>query len=539
MIFAIFVTLKKREQYHAMSKKFREYKEFNLSQINKDILQFWEEDDTFHKSITTRAEGKPYIFYEGPPSANGQPGIHHVVSRAIKDIFCRYKTQQGFLVKRKAGWDTHGLPVELSVEKSLGITKEDIGKNISVADYNAACRREVMKYTDLWEDLTQKMGYWVNMDDPYITYDSRYIETLWHLLKTFYNKNLLYKGYTIQPYSPAAGTGLSSHELNQPGCYRDVKDTTCIAQFKVIRNEKSASLFDQVTTDLYILAWTTTPWTLPSNTALAVGASIKYVKVQTFNPYTGEPATVILAKNLFRHYFPEKNEELTLDSFTGEGKNIPYLLLGEFSGSQLVGVNYEQLFPWVKPMGDAFRVIPGDFVTTEDGTGIVHIAPTFGSDDDRVAKQTGIVPLLLMDNEGKRQPMVDRQGRFFRLQDLDADFVKTNLNRELYKEFAGRFVKNSYDPKLSETDATLDIDLSVQLKKEGKAFRVEKYEHSYPHCWRTDKPVLYYPMDSWFIRSTAVRDQMIDLNKTINWKPQSTGTGRFGNWLENLVDWNL
>ena len=530
---------KKRELEHAMSKKFREYKEFSLSQINKDVLKFWEEDDTFHKSVSTRAEGKPFIFYEGPPSANGKPGIHHVVSRAIKDIFCRYKTQQGFLVRRKAGWDTHGLPVELSVEKLLGITKEDIGKHISVADYNAACRREVMKYTDLWEDLTHKMGYWVDMDDPYVTYDSRYIETLWYLLKTFYNKNLLYKGYTIQPYSPAAGTGLSSHELNQPGCYRDVKDTTCIAQFKVIRNEQSAKLFDQVTTDLFILAWTTTPWTLPSNTALAVGANIKYVKVQTFNPYTGDSITVILAKNLFHHYFPEKNELLSLESFHGEGKNIPYKLLDEFSGSQLVGVNYEQLFPWVKPMGEAFRVIPGDFVTTEEGTGIVHIAPTFGADDDRVAKQTGIVPLLLIDNEGKRQPMVDRRGRFFRISDLDPKFVKSNLNKEAYKEFAGRFVKNSYDDKLTDNDATLDIDLSVQLKKEGKAFRVEKYEHSYPHCWRTDKPVLYYPMDSWFIRSTAVRDEMIELNKTINWKPQSTGTGRFGNWLENLVDWNL
>ena len=522
-----------------MSKKFREYKEFNLSQVNKDILKFWEEDDTFHKSISTRAEGKPYIFYEGPPSANGQPGIHHVVSRAIKDIFCRYKTQQGFLVKRKAGWDTHGLPVELSVEKSLGITKEDIGKHISVADYNAACRREVMKYTDLWEDLTHKMGYWVNMDDPYITYDNRYIETLWWLLKSFYNKNLLYKGYTIQPYSPAAGTGLSSHELNQPGCYKDVKDTTCIAQFKVIRNEKSEQLFDQVETDLHILAWTTTPWTLPSNTALAVGAAIKYVKVRTFNPYTAEPITVILAKNLFRHYFPEKNEALTLEGFSGEGKNIPYQLLGEFAGSQLVGVNYEQLFPWVTPLGEAFRIIPGDFVTTEDGTGIVHIAPTFGADDDRVAKQTGIAPLLLIDNEGKRQPMVDRQGRFFRLEDLDPEFVRTNVNTVNYSVYAGRFVKNSYDEKLTENDATLDVDLSIQLKKEGKAFRVEKYEHSYPHCWRTDKPVLYYPLDSWFIKSTAVRDQMIDLNKTINWKPASTGTGRFGNWLENLVDWNL
>ncbi len=522
-----------------MSKKFREYKEFNLSQINKDILKFWEDDDTFHKSITTRAEGKPFIFYEGPPSANGQPGIHHVVSRAIKDIFCRYKTQQGYLVQRKAGWDTHGLPVELSVEKSLGITKEDIGKHISVADYNAACRREVMKYTDLWEELTHKMGYWVNMDDPYITYDNRYIETLWWLLKSFYNKNLLYKGYSIQPYSPAAGTGLSSHELNQPGCYRDVKDTTCIAQFKVVQNTHSAHLFDKVSTDLYILAWTTTPWTLPSNTALAVGATIKYVKVQTFNPYAGQPITVILARNLFHHYFPEKNEALTLDSYNGDVKNIPYQLLGEFAGSKLVGASYEQLFPWVKPAGDAFRVIPGDFVTTEDGTGIVHIAPTFGADDDRVAKQTGIAPLLLTDNEGKRQPMVDRQGRFFRLKDLDPGFVKTNINRDLYSEFAGRYVKNEYDEKLGANDATLDIDLSVQLKKEGKAFRVEKYEHSYPHCWRTDKPVLYYPLDSWFIKSTAVREEMIGLNKTINWKPASTGTGRFGNWLENLVDWNL
>ncbi|MCE1197791.1 MAG: isoleucine--tRNA ligase [Marinilabiliales bacterium] len=522
-----------------MSKKFREYKEFDLSQINKDILKFWEEDDTFHKSITTRAEGKPFIFYEGPPSANGQPGIHHVVSRAIKDIFCRYKTQQGYLVKRKAGWDTHGLPVELGVEKALGITKEDIGKHISVADYNAACRREVMKYTDLWEDLTHKMGYWVNMDDPYITYDNRYIETLWWLLKDFYNKNLLYKGYTIQPFSPAAGTGLSSHELNQPGCYRDVKDTTCVAQFKVVRDEKSEVLFKDVTTDLCILAWTTTPWTLPSNTALAVGAAIRYVKVRTFNPYTAEPVTLILAKNLFRQYFPEKNEGLEMDTYQGEGKNIPYRLLDEFSGSDLTGVRYEQLFPWVKPLGDAFRVIAGDFVTTEDGTGIVHIAPTFGADDDRVAKQNGIAPLLLTDIDGKRQPMVDRQGRFFRLEDLDSDFIANQIDTTLYSVYAGRFVKNSYDESLGENDATLDIDLSVELKKEGKAFRVEKYEHSYPHCWRTDKPVLYYPLDSWFIRSTAVRDEMIELNKTINWKPQSTGTGRFGNWLENLVDWNL
>ncbi len=522
-----------------MSNKFREYKEFDLSKINQDILKFWELNDTFHQSISTRAGGPTYVFYEGPPSANGLPGIHHVVSRAIKDIFCRYKTQQGFLVKRKAGWDTHGLPVELAVEKLLGITKEDIGKSISVEEYNAACRKEVMKYTDKWEELTHQMGYWVNMDDPYITYDSRYIETLWWLLKDLYKKNLLYKGYSIQPYSPAAGTGLSSHELNQPGCYRDVKDTTCIAQFKVIKNDKSQSLFDGVDTDLFILAWTTTPWTLPSNTALAVGAFIWYVKVKTFNPYTSEPITVILARELLQNYFPEKNESLSFGDYKGDGKNIPFQVLAEFKGNELLGVNYEQLIPWVKPTGDAFRVIAGDFVTTEDGTGIVHIAPTFGADDDRVAKQTGIVPLLLIDKEGKNQPMVDRQGRFFRLEDLSEEFVSNNVNVQLYSEYAGRFVKNEYDEQLTDSDSTLDIDLSVMLKKENRAFKVEKHVHSYPHCWRTDKPVLYYPLDSWFIRSTAVRDQMIALNKTINWKPQSTGTGRFGNWLENLVDWNL
>ena len=522
-----------------MSKKFREYKEFDLSQINRDILKYWEENDTFHQSISTRAGRPTFVFYEGPPSANGLPGIHHVVSRAIKDIFCRYKTQQGFLVKRKAGWDTHGLPVELAVEKMLGITKEDIGKTITVADYNAACRKEVMKYTDKWEDLTHQMGYWVNMDDPYITYDSRYIETLWWLLKDLYKKNLLYKGYSIQPYSPAAGTGLSSHELNQPGCYRDVKDTTCIAQFKVVNNEKSKSLFADTDSDLFILAWTTTPWTLPSNTALAVGGHIRYVKVKTFNPYTSEPVTVILARDLLRNYFSEKNEELSLADYKGDGKNIPFKVLAEYTGQDLVGVTYEQLVPWVKPSGDAFRVIAGDFVTTEDGTGIVHIAPTFGADDDRVAKQNGIVPLMLLDKEGKQQPMVDRQGRFFRLEDLAEDFVSANMDIELYREYAGRFVKNEYDATLTENDSTLDIDLSVMLKRENRAFKVEKHVHSYPHCWRTDKPVLYYPLDSWFIKTTVVRDQMIGLNKTINWKPQSTGTGRFGNWLENLVDWNL
>jgi len=522
-----------------MSNKFREYKEFDLSKINQDILKFWEQNDTFHKSISTRAQGPTFVFYEGPPSANGLPGIHHVVSRAIKDIFCRYKTQQGFLVKRKAGWDTHGLPVELAVEKMLGITKEDIGKTISVEDYNAACRKEVMKYTDKWEDLTRQMGYWVNMDDPYITYDSRYIETLWWLLKDLYKKNLLYKGYSIQPYSPAAGTGLSSHELNQPGCYRDVKDTTCIAQFKVIKNEKSNFLFEGLDSDLFIIAWTTTPWTLPSNTALAVGANIRYVKVKTLNPYTSEPVTVILAKDLYRNYFSEKNEQLSFSDYKGDGKNIPFKLLSECSGKELLGVTYEQLIPWVKPLGDAFRVIAGDFVTTEDGTGIVHIAPTFGADDDRVAKQNGITPLMLLDKEGKQQPMVDRQGRFFRLEDLSADFIAENIDIQQYGQYAGRYVKNEYDETLGDNDPTLDIDLSVMLKKENRAFKVEKHVHSYPHCWRTDKPVLYYPLDSWFIKTTAVRDQMIALNKTINWKPQSTGIGRFGNWLENLVDWNL
>ena len=403
-----------------MSKKFREYKEFDLSKINQDILKFWEQNDTFHQSISTRADGPTFVFYEGPPSANGLPGIHHVVSRAIKDIFCRYKTQQGYLVKRKAGWDTHGLPVELAVEKLLGITKENIGKTISVSDYNAACRKEVMKYTDKWENLTRQMGYWVNMDDPYITYDSRYIETLWFLLKDLYKKNLLYKGYSIQPYSPAAGTGLSSHELNQPGCYRDVKDTTCIAQFKVVRDDKSVPFFSDIDTDLFILAWTTTPWTLPSNTALAVGPHIRYVKVKTFNPYTSEPVTVILAKDLLPNYFSDKNRGVVFDDYKGDGKNIPYQIISEYTGQELVGLVYEQLIPWVKPSGDAFRVIPGDFVTTEDGTGIVHIAPTFGADDDRVAKHNGIVPLMLLDKDGKQQPMVDRQGRFFRMEDLDA-----------------------------------------------------------------------------------------------------------------------
>jgi isoleucyl-tRNA synthetase len=522
-----------------MAKKFTEYKSFDLSQINKEIRKRWEEDDTFHKSMSTREGSPTFVFYEGPPSANGMPGIHHVMARAIKDIFCRYKTMQGYLVKRKAGWDTHGLPVELSVEKMLGITKEDIGKSISIAEYNAACRKEVMKYTKEWEELTRLMGYWVNMDDPYITYDNRYIETVWWLLKQIYNKGLLYKGYTIQPYSPAAGTGLSSHELNQPGCYRDVKDTTATAQFKVIRNDASEKLFEGVDTDLYILAWTTTPWTLPSNTALAVGPKITYVKVRTFNPYTGIPMTAILAKDLVESYFNPKHAEVSFDDYKPGDKAVPYKILDEYKGTDLVGLNYEQLIPFVKPDGDAFRVIPADYVTTEDGTGIVHIAPTFGADDDRVAKQAGIVPLLMVDKEGKRQAMVDRTGKFFHIEDLDEDWAKTYVNEQVYRDFAGRYVKNAYDDTLTEKDPTLDIDLSVMLKKENKAFKVEKYEHNYPHCWRTDKPVLYYPLDSWFIKTTAIKDRMIELNNTINWKPASTGTGRFGNWLENLVDWNL
>ena len=522
-----------------MTNKFKEYKQLDLSQVNKDVLARWEADDTFHKSITTR-EGHPtFVFYEGPPSANGMPGIHHVMARAIKDIFCRYKTMQGFRVHRKAGWDTHGLPVELSVEKALGITKDDIGKKISVEEYSQACKKEVMKYTREWEDLTRKMGYWVNMDDPYITYDNRYIETVWWLLKQIYNKGLLYKGYTIQPYSPAAGTGLSSHELNQPGCYRDVKDTTAIAQFKAIRNERSEFLYDGLDTDLYFLAWTTTPWTLPSNTALCVGPKINYVKVRSFNPYTGDPVTLILAKDLFPVYFSPKNAELAMEDYKPGDKNIPYKVLAEYGGEELKGVQYEQLIEWVKPEGKAFEVITGDFVTIEDGTGIVHIAPTFGADDDRVAKQHGISPLIVKDTDGKMQALVDKKGRFYPTIDLDPEFVEKYVNTEKYHEFAGRSVKNEYDDKLTEDDPTVDIDISVMLKQENKAFKIEKHVHSYPHCWRTDKPVLYYPLDSWFIKSTAVKDKMVELNKTINWKPVSTGTGRFGNWLENLVDWNL
>ncbi len=521
-----------------MSGKFQEYKQLNLSQINKDIRKRWEDDDTFHKSIYTREGHSTFIFYEGPPSANGMPGIHHVMARTIKDLFCRYKTMQGFRVYRKAGWDTHGLPIELGVEKTLNISKEDIGNKISIEDYNKACRVEVMKYTREWEELTRQMGYWVNMDDPYITYDSRYIETLWWLLKKIYKKGLLYKGYTIQPYSPAAGTGLSSHELNQPGCYRDVKDTTIVAQFKAIRDKDSEFLFNDVKSEVYFLAWTTTPWTLPSNTALCVGPAITYVRVKTFNPYSGIPVTLILAKDLLNAFFDPKNADLSLDSYVPGDKKIPYLILNEYKGSELAGVRYEQLINWVKPKGDAFRVITGDFVTTEDGTGIVHIAPTFGADDDRVAKQNGIAPLIISDKDGKIQPLVDKKGRFFLMEQMEEEFVSQYVNRDSYSNFAGKFVKNEYDEGNTREDST-DVDIAVMLKQENKAFKIEKYIHSYPHCWRTDKPVLYYPLDSWFIRTTAVKDKMIELNNTINWKPKSTGSGRFGNWLENLVDWNL
>ena len=522
-----------------MSKKFAEYKGLNLAQINDEVLESWKVNNTFHQSLETRKGNPSFVFYEGPPSANGTPGIHHVMARALKDSICRYKTQKGFLVDRKAGWDTHGLPVELGVEKKLGITKEDIGKKISIADYNAACRKEVMTYTGEWESLTSKMGYWVDMKKPYITYKNEYIETLWYILKEFFNKGLIYKGYTIQPYSPAAGTGLSNHELNQPGCYRDVKDTTCVAQFKVVRNEQSEKLFDGVEGDLHFIAWTTTPWTLPSNTALAVGPRIEYVKVKSFNPYNGNPITVIVAKPLYNNFFPKKNEELSMAEFSGDMKKIPFEVISECKGTDLEGIKYEQLLPWVKPMGDAFRVILADFVTTEDGTGIVHIAPTFGADDDRVAKQAGIASLIMTDAAEKPMPMVDKTGKFFLIKDLDADFVKNNVNEELYKIYEGRYVKNAYDANLTDSDVSLDVDICMELKMSNKAFKIEKHTHNYPHCWRTDKPVLYYPLDSWFIKTTAVKDRLLDLNKTINWKPQSTGSGRFGKWLENLVDWNL
>ncbi len=524
-----------------MSGKFPEYKNFNLSEINKEYAEKWKAEKTFQQSIDLREKGKkgPFIFYEGPPSANGMPGIHHVISRSIKDLVCRYKTQKGYKVNRKAGWDTHGLPVELSVEKRLGITKEDIGSKISVDDYNRACKEDVMKYTSEWENLTDKMGYWVNMKNPYVTYESKYMESIWNLLKQLYKKDLLYKGYTIQPYSPAAGTGLSSHELNQPGCYRDVKDTTCVAQFEVINNEKSKFLFEGTNGKLFFLAWTTTPWTLPSNTALAVGQNITYVKVETFNPYTADKITIILAKELLLSFFKKEHEDLPLENYEAGQKELPYKIIAEYTGKDLEGVQYNQLLDWIKPKGKAFEVLVGDFVTIEDGTGIVHIAPTFGADDYRVAAKYNVAPLIVTDKDGSQGPMVDKKGRFIRIADLDADFIKNHVNIEGYQEFAGRFVKNAYDETLDPKASTIDVDIAVSLKLSGKAFKIEKHTHNYPHCWRTDKPVLYYPLDSWFIKTTKVKDQLIELNNTINWKPESTGKGRFGKWLENLVDWNL
>ncbi|WP_349846605.1 isoleucine--tRNA ligase [Bacteroides cellulosilyticus] len=518
-----------------MGKKFAEYSQFDLSKVNAEVLKKWDENQVFAKSMTEREGCPSFVFYEGPPSANGMPGIHHVMARSIKDIFCRYKTMKGFLVKRKAGWDTHGLPVELGVEKAMGITKEDIGKTISVADYNAACRKDVMKFTKEWEDLTHKMGYWVDMTDPYITYDNRYIETLWWLLKQLYTKGYLYKGYTIQPYSPAAGTGLSSHELNQPGCYRDVKDVTCVAQFKMKNPKPEMAEWGTP----YFLAWTTTPWTLPSNTALCVGPKIDYIAVQSYNGYTGEKITVVLAKALLYTHFNKKAEDIALEDYKPGDKLIPFKIVGEYQGPELVGMEYEQLIPWVNPGEGAFRVISGDYVTTEDGTGIVHIAPTFGADDAQVAKAAGVPPLQLINKKGELRPMVDLTGKFYKLDELDESFVKERVNVDLYKEYAGRFVKNAYDPNLTDQDESLDVSLCMMMKANNQAFKIEKHVHNYPHCWRTDKPVLYYPLDSWFIRSTACKDRMIELNKTINWKPESTGTGRFGKWLENLNDWNL
>ncbi len=507
---------------------YNEYKQLNLTKIGEDVRRYWEDNAIFEKGQKL-AEGHPaFVFYDGPPSANGKPGIHHVMARTIKDVFCRYKAQKGYFVDRKAGWDTHGLPVELGVEKNLGITKEDIGKKISVDDYNRACREEVMKYKELWDELTRQMGYWVDLENPYITFNNEYIETLWFLLKKLYDKGLLYKGYTIQPYSPAAGTGLSSHELNMPGCYRDVKDTTCVAMFRLVGSGEL--VVDSMPT--YAIAWTTTPWTLPSNTALCVGPSIDYVTIETTHPYKGTPCRIIMAKALVGSMFPTKKDE-----------EPAYRIVDECKGTALEGLRYEQLIPWVKPteVSDkgSFRIILGDYVTTEDGTGIVHIAPTFGADDARVAKKAGIGDLLLFDRDGKQLPMVDKRGRFAPIEDLDPEWVRANVDAEAYGKYAGKFVKNAYDPTKGEKDMSLDVELVIMLKEQGKLFKSEKHTHSYPHCWRTDKPVLYYPLDSWFIRTTALKDRMIELNKTINWKPEATGSGRFGNWLENIVDWNL
>ncbi|MBO7199362.1 MAG: class I tRNA ligase family protein, partial [Alistipes sp.] len=523
-----------------MMSKFNEYKGLDLAGVADEMLARWTKDDTFHKSITTR-EGHPtFVFYEGPPSANGMPGIHHVMARTIKDVFCRYKTQQGYLVHRKAGWDTHGLPVELGVEKKLGITKEDIGKKITIEEYNKQCREAVMEFTDVWEDLTRKMGYWVNMDDPYITYDNKFIETLWWLLKQLYEKNLLYKGYTIQPYSPAAGTGLSTHELNQPGCYRDVKDTTCTAQFRILDPKEGMEGWG---TPVF-LAWTTTPWTLPSNTALCVGPKYDYVAVRSYNPYTAEKITAVVAEPLLYSIFNKKAEELKLEDYKAGDKLIPFEVVGKWKGTELEGMRYEQLLPWVKPVeadengnwteasAKAFRVILGDYVTVEDGTGIVHIAPTFGADDAFVARQAGIPSLFMINKRGETRPMVDFIGKFFLTEELDEKFVAECVNAD-YKEYEGRFVKNAYDPqytvdgrydeKAAAAAENLDIYISIRLKETNKVFKIEKHTHNYPHCWRTDKPVLYYPLDSWFIRTTALRERMMDLNKTIYWKPESTG----------------
>ncbi|MGJ1445747.1 isoleucine--tRNA ligase [Sphingobacterium spiritivorum] len=511
---------------------YKEYKQLNLPEIGKEILERWERENIFEKSISNRPASKPYTFYEGPPSANGMPGIHHAMARSIKDIFCRYKTLKGYQVKRKGGWDTHGLPIELAVEKTLGITKEDIGKKISVEEYNAACRKEVMKYTDVWNDLTIKMGYWVDLENPYITYENEYIETLWYLLKELYKKGLLYKGYTIQPYSPAAGTGLSSHELNQPGTYKDVKDTTIVAEFRLIKDQIHPAiekLVEDAVEDVAFIAWTTTPWTLPSNTALVVGKKISYVKIKTFNQYTGSPVSVILAKDLIAKHFKAEGKDASFQDYKLGDKIIPWEIAAEFTGEELVGLRYEQLLPYITSeelQEKAFRVIPGDFVTTEDGTGIVHAAPTYGADDFRVAKENDVPGILVKDENGKEVPTVDRTGRFV---------------KEI-TDFAGRFVKEEYYSDAVRADKDFrptDVLIAIKLKEENKAFDVKKYEHTYPHCWRTDKPVLYYPLDSWFIRTTAVKEDLVSLNKTINWKPEATGSGRFGNWLENLVDWNL
>ena len=534
-----------------MTKRFAEHSGLNLTQVNNEVLEKWMKDDIFHRSIDEREGCPQFVFFEGPPSANGHPGIHHVLGRALKDTFNRYKTMQGFQVKRKAGWDTHGLPVELGVEKELGITKADIDnrespKFISTEDYNTKCRENVMKFTAEWRELTERMGYFVDLDNPYITYDNKYIETLWWLLKQFYQKGLLYKGYTIQPYSPAAGTGLSSHELNQPGCYRDVKDTTCTALFKVVGDSCSvlAKSFSNTqhpapNTPIYFMAWTTTPWTLAANSALCVGPKIDYVAIETFNPYTAEPITVILAEARVSAYFKEEGRDGDFAAYKQGDKVIPWKVVANYKGTDLVGMEYEQLMPMIKPLGDAFRVIPGDYVTTEDGAGIVHIAPNFGADDAFVAKKAGICPIVLIDKKGNERPVVDLQGKYFNVEDLDEEFLAKYVNVGEWQKFAGRYVKNAYDETLTDKDETLDISICMDLKAQGKALKIEKHVHNYPHCWRTDKPVLYYPLDSWFIKSTEKKVRMSELNKTIGWHPESTGTGRFGNWLDNLNDWNL